>query len=66
MPWGFFFIHLYGYPVTRYKTESVSNNVICVVGLDTKIYQTHYFRIGAATSALVSEMRQKDTSGKGL
>lgn len=36
-----------------------------MLGLDTKIYKTHSFRIGTASNACASGMSQKDIAGKG-
>lgn len=60
---GAFFIHLSGYPVTRYQAESVFNKAIRMLGLDTKMYKTHSFRIGAASNAWASGMSQMDIAG---
>lgn len=62
---GAFFIHLSGYPVTRYQAESVFNKAIRMLGLDTKMYKTHSFRIGAASNAWASGMSQMDIAGNG-
>lgn len=59
------FIHLSGCPVSRYQAESVFNKAMKLLGLDTKIYKTHYIRIGTASNAYASGMSQKDIAGKG-
>lgn len=50
---GTFFCHARGTPVTRYLVMLVFSMLIAKLGLDTKRYKTHSFRIGAATNAWV-------------
>lgn len=57
--------HFSGCPVSRYQAESVINKAMRMLGLDTKIYKTHSFRIGTASNACASGMSQKDIAGKG-
>lgn len=59
------FIHLSGYLLTRYQAEFVFNKAIRVLGLDIKLYMTHSFRIGTASSAWASGLNQNDIEGKG-
>lgn len=51
---GSFFCHLSGSPVTRYQVVSVFNMSIHELGLDSRAYKTHSFRIGAASNAWAS------------
>ena len=48
---GSFFCHAGGAPVTRYQVSSVFSMLITKLGLQTRDYKTHSFRIGAATEA---------------
>ena len=46
-----FFRHLSGSPLTRYQFVAVLKSVLQAVGVDSTLYSSHSFRIGAATSA---------------
>ena len=48
---GSFFRHLSGSPLTRYQFVAVLKSVLQAVGVDSTLYSSHSFRIGAATSA---------------
>ena len=46
---GYFLCHLNRDPLTRYQFNSILNKCISKIGLSTKIFKTHSFRIGRAT-----------------
>lgn len=45
------FCHLNGKPLSRYQVSSMLRKVIRFIGLNDEEYNTHSFRIGAATTA---------------
>ena len=47
---GIYFRHSSGKPVTRYQFVSVLKKCLDRIGVDSKYYKSHSFRIGAATS----------------
>lgn len=46
---GPFFCHFGGKPLTRYQFTAVLSKVLTFLGVDTKLYKSHSFRIGAAS-----------------
>lgn len=48
---GPLFCHFGGKPLTRYQFSAVLDKVIVAIGLESKYYKSHSFRIGAATTA---------------
>lgn len=67
VPGDFLFIvsHLSGCQVNRYQAEYVFNKANRMLGLDTKIYKTHSFHIGAALLAYGLVELVKNIAGKG-
>lgn len=62
---GSLFCHISGSPVTRYRVVSVFNMLLEKLGLDTKLYKTHSFRIGAASNAWASGASQQSIAIEG-
>lgn len=62
---GSLFCHISGSPVTRYQVVSVFNMLLEKLGLDTKLYKTHSFRIGAASNAWASGASQQSIAIEG-
>lgn len=56
--------YLSGSHVTRYQVVSVFNVLLVKLGLDTKLYKTHSFRIGAASIASASEASQQSIANE--
>ena len=48
---GTLFCHLNGKPLSRYQVSSMLRKVMRFIGLNDEEYNTHSFRIGAATTA---------------
>lgn len=52
--------------MTKYQVESVFNMLLeKLAGLDTKLYKTHSFRIGAASNAWASGASQQSIAIEG-
>lgn len=51
---GPFFCHLSGNPVTRYQFVCILKMTLTAAGIDSKLYGSHSFRIGAATTAAMA------------
>lgn len=51
--------------MTRYQVVSVFNMLLEKLGLDTRLYKTHSFRIGAASNAWVSGASQQSIAIEG-
>ena len=47
---GFLFCHYSGKPLSRYQFSSVLSKTLNLLGIDSKLYQSHIFRIGSATT----------------
>lgn len=47
---GFLFCHYSGKPLSRYQLSSVLSKTLSLLGIDSKSYQSHIFRTGAATT----------------
>ena len=62
---GAFFCHLLGMPVTRYQCQSVLQKALTVIGLSNEHFCLHSFRIGAATSAHLSNFSNEDIAKYG-
>ena len=48
---GTLFCHLNGKPLSRYQVSTMLTKAIRFIGLNDEEYNTHSFRIGAATTA---------------
>ena len=53
---GSFFKHCNGEPVTRYQFVSVLKKALLAAGIHSSLYNSHSFRIGAATAAHAAGM----------
>lgn len=62
---GTFFRHINGDPVTRFQFVSLLKKALLTAGIHSNIYNSHSFRIGAATAAYSAGLDGEDIASYG-